>query len=333
MACVNGYKYKAMRFGYKMHKIFIDGHVGTTGLLIHQRLQARDDIELLQIPHEHRKDPELKREALGNADLVILCLPDEAARESVAMADQTTRFIDASTAHRVNPNWTYGLPEMAADHRQRIAGARYVSNPGCWATGFLLPIIPLLQNEIISPAANLNVNGVSGFSGGGREMIERYHARSADHPDDLWYSRPYSLALHHKHLPEMAHYSGLNNKPLFQPSVGHYEQGMLVSTGLFADQLSSAASLQGLYDCIGSWYENEDCVRVHEPNDDSTLDSGFLDPQGNNGTNRQDIYIFGNDNQVLLISTLDNLGKGASGAAVQNMNIMLGQDELNGLTV
>ena len=315
-----------------MHRIFIDGHVGTTGLLIHQHLQKRDDIELSDISDADRKDNEAKRAVMSEADLVILCLPDDAARESVALAPDSTRFIDASTAHRTHSDWVYGLAEINQQQRDSIRNARCVSNPGCWATGFLLPVLPLINTGLLSPATQFVINGVSGYSGGGRGMIERYRTRASQHPDNLWYSRPYSLGLQHKHLPEMQQVAGLDHRPVFQPSVGHFHQGMLVSIPLFREQFLANCSLELIYQRIADQYGNEECIKVHEPNNDAELDRGFLDPQANNETNRQDIFIFGHQDQILLISILDNLGKGASGAAVQNMNLMLGTAELQGLT-
>ena len=312
-----------------MHNVFIDGHVGTTGLLIHQRLNKRGDIKLLDISDADRKDSRRKKQVMSDADLVILCLPDDAATESLALAPDA-RFIDASTAHRTNRAWVYGLPEMHNGHRDVISSAQYVSNPGCWATGFLLPVVPLIEAKLLSTATQLVTNGVSGYSGGGRAMIERYQQQATKQPDKLWHSRPYALSLEHKHLPEMQYYARLEQTPIFQPSVGHYHQGMLLSTALFLD---SKTPPEAIHDCLLSRYEDEPCITVHEPNSDSNLDAGFLDPEMNNGTNQLDIFLFGHHSQILLISVLDNLGKGASGAAIQNMNLMLGISELEGLTI
>lgn len=316
-----------------MHKVFIDGHNGTTGLKIHQQLQTRDDIELLEISDADRKDPEVKQDLIGSADLVILCLPDAAAKQSVDFGSNSTRFIDASTAHRVDPKWTYGLPELNASQRDDISKSKYISNPGCWATGFLLPISPLIDSGMLSETSRLSVNGVSGYSGGGRGMIEQYEKQQHEHQNELWYTRPYALGLSHKHLPEMKKFAGLEDEPLFQPSVGHYHQGMLVSIPIFTDQFENRENINDVYDCLQARFAEEACVNVHKPNDQNTLQDGFLDPQSNNHTNRLDIFLFGHERQILLISVLDNLGKGASGAAVQNMNLMLGMPELTGLTI
>lgn len=316
-----------------MHKVFIDGHNGTTGLKIHQRLQTRDDIELLEISDADRKVAKVKQDVIGNADLVILCLPDEAARQSVDFGSNSTRFIDASTAHRVDPKWTYGLPELNASQRDSISTSKTISNPGCWATGFLLPVSPLIEAGMLPETSRLTANGVSGYSGGGRSMIEQYEKQKNEHQDDLWFTRPYALELTHKHLPEMKKFSNLDNEPLFQPSVGHYHQGMLVSIPVFSDQFEGMVNINDIYDCLQARFSEEACVNIHKPNDQDALQDGFLDPQSNNHTNRLDIFLFGHERQILLISVLDNLGKGASGAAVQNMNLMLGMPELTGLTI
>ena len=313
-------------------KVFIDGQAGTTGLQIDRLLGCHEQIEILRIPEADRKNPDAKQAFLNAADIVVLCLPDDAARETAAMCGSDTRVLDASTAHRVDPQWTYGLPELTADRRQTIAGATRVSNPGCWPTGFLLAIRPLVDAGLLDAERTLSVNGVSGYSGGGRQMIERYEARAADHPNDLWYSRPYRLGFGHKHLPEMQRECALARSPLFMPSVGHFAQGMLVNIPIDTSFLTRPADTHAIQTLLSERYSNEPCVRVHSANDDSVLEDGFLDPPANNGTNRIDLFVFGNDEQILVTARLDNLGKGASGAAVQNINIMLGLDEMSGLT-
>ena len=314
-------------------KVFIDGQTGTTGLQIDRLLGCHPQIEILRIPEADRKNPDTKQSFLDAADIVVLCLPDDAAQESAAMCHADTRILDASTAHRVDPEWTYGLPELTADRRQTIAGATRVSNPGCWPTGFLLAIRPLVDAELLDAGQTLSVNGVSGYSGGGRQMIERYETRTADHPNDLWYSRPYRLGFGHKHLPEMQKECALSRPPLFMPSVGHFAQGMLVNIPIDASFLNQPADALAIQALLSERYAEEPCVRVHSPNENSVLEDGFLDPQANNGTNRIDLFVFGNDEQILVTARLDNLGKGASGAAVQNINIMLGLDEMSGLTI
>jgi N-acetyl-gamma-glutamyl-phosphate reductase len=315
-----------------MANVFIDGQAGTTGLLIKERLAARPDITLLEIDPERRKDGDAKQDIIDAADVVILCLPDEAAIKTVAACNNShTRFIDASTAHRTHPNWTYGFPEMTNEQRSNIARARYISNPGCYPTGFLAGVKPLIDEAILNSDALISINALSGYSGGGRQMIESYEAREAMSPHALWYSRPYSLNLQHKHVPEMTRYSGLSTSPIFQPSVGHFYQGMLVSVPIAQAQFTKRMGLADIYTLLAARYESETCIKVHAPNDESPLTDGFLDPQGANGTNRLDLMLFGHEEQMVLIARLDNLGKGASGAAVQNMNLVLGLDEMEGL--
>ena len=317
-----------------MNKIFIDGQVGTTGLQIHERLSDRQDIEILSISDKNRKDPTVKHAIICEADIVILCLPDDAARETASLASDTSaRILDASTAHRILPDWVYGLPELTKNQRQKISEATRVSNPGCYPTGFLLSIAPLVNSGLLRKDIRLSISAVSGYSGGGHKMIEQYELRQQQSPTDLWNSRPYALNFGHKHVPEMQHYASLTYAPLFLPSVGHYPQGMLVSTPLAKEYFNKKTSLDDIYTCLETHYSDNECVNVHQPNTDETRQNGFLDPQTNNGTNRNDIHIFGSDDQMLVISQLDNLGKGAAGASVQNMNLMLGADELTGLKV
>ncbi len=317
-----------------MHKVFIDGQAGTTGLLIQARLDQREDIELVTINNVERKDEGIKQEIIKSSDIVILCLPDDAAKRSVELAqDAPVKFIDASTAHRVDPTWDFGLPELVENQRDKIQNSTRVSNPGCWSTAFLLAVRPLIDAELVSATSDLTAHGVSGYSGGGRVMIEDYEERAKTHPENLWYSRPYSLQLKHKHLPEMQLHARLANKPMFMPSVGHFHQGMLVNIPITGQAMTRIKSLEQVHLALQERYKNERCVKVHPPNTDDSLEKGFLDPQGNNHTNRIDLFVFGNNDQVLLVARLDNLGKGASGAAVQNLNLMLGVEELAGLSL
>ncbi len=317
-----------------MHRVFIDGQVGTTGLQIHERLTARSDIELLEIDPADRKKPAARKVLLNNADVVILCLPDEAAREAVALTDNPdTRFIDASTAHRTDPAWTYGFAELTAGHRDQIASARLVSNPGCYPTGFLAGLRPLVDEGVVKPDACISISALSGYSGGGKSLIEKYEQRQAEMPDALWHSRPYALQLKHKHVPEMTRYARLETPPVFLPSVGHFYQGMLVSVPLFQSQLSETMDAESIRTLLKDRYEHEPCIQVMPVNDESALDGGFLDPLAANHTNRVDLFVYGHEDQIVIIARLDNLGKGASGAAVQNLNIMLQVPEMEGLNL
>lgn len=312
-----------------MHRIFIDGQAGTTGLQIRNLLQLRTDIELLEIDPDQRKDDKARQALMEAADVVILCLPDEAARASVALSEKA-RFIDASTAHRVSEGWVYGLPELQSQQREAIATAARVSNPGCYPTGFLAAIRPLVVSGLIRKDALLSISAISGYSGGGRQLIEKY-----EDPENQarWPVRPYALQMNHKHLPEMLAYAGLDNTPAFLPHVGNFYKGMLVSTAISRDQLTRRLSPESVAAQLAEYYSSEPCIRVLEANCETELDSGYLDPQGANDSNRVDLLTYGHEDQMLLIARLDNLGKGAAGAAVQNLNLMLQAPELEGLTL
>ena len=308
-------------------RIFIDGQAGTTGLEITKRLTARDDIELLSIDNELRKRPETRRECFESADLVVLCLPDEAAREAIKLSE-TTRFIDASTAHRVHDKWVYGLPELTPNQRNAIQESRLVSNPGCYATGFVLSIRPLVDENIISKNALIRTHALSGYSGGGRQLIEQYSRVVEDEQP----TRPYAFNLSHKHIPEMQRYAGLELAPFFMPSVGNFFQGMLVQTPLFLQELNRSVQPKDLVEIYQNRYAGEPFVRVIEAPFDNELDEGYLSPTACNGSNRIDLMVFGRDQQILVVARLDNLGKGAAGAAVQNLNLMLGREESSGIS-
>jgi N-acetyl-gamma-glutamyl-phosphate reductase len=309
----------------------VDGQEGTTGLKINERLSQRTDIELLHIDPEKRKDPEERRRLLKEADIAFLCLPDAASRESVALAGGgRARIIDASTAHRTDPDWVYGLPELSKNQRALIRDASRVSVPGCHATGFNLALYPLVRGGIVAEDYPVTCQSLSGYSGGGKKLIERHQVAGIDEKS-LNMPRFYALGLNHKHLPEMQKVCGLRYPPLFTPAVGNFYQGMAVAVPLLKRLLQKQVTAREVQGLLADYYAGERFVRVMPFESGSYLDNGFLDATGCNGTNRADLFVFGHDDQILVVSRLDNLGKGASGAAVQNMNIMLGVEEGTGL--
>ncbi|MBJ6988594.1 MULTISPECIES: N-acetyl-gamma-glutamyl-phosphate reductase [unclassified Devosia] len=307
-------------------KIFIDGEAGTTGLQIRDRLAGRQDLEVLSIAPEKRKDQDERKRLLNAADVAILCLPDEAAKESVRLIDNdTTRVIDASTAFRIAEGWTYGFAEMDIGQTEAIAKARFVANPGCWPQGLIAAARPLVEARLLPGDYPLSYHGISGYSGGGRQMIEEYEAEGAK-PSQFM---PYGLTFKHKHLPEMAEYAHLNRAPLFEPTVGNFAQGMLTTMPLHLDMVADMPTGKDLHDCLSAHYAAIPNSFVEAmPYDPSAGKLASLDPQANNGTNKLSLYVFANDelNQAVIAAVYDNLGKGASGAAVQNLNIMLGVD-------
>ncbi len=310
-------------------RVFVDGQEGTTGLRIHEYLAARPDIEVLRAAPEMRKDPSERRRLLNAADVAFLCLPDVAAKESVAMVDNAnTCVIDASTAHRIDAGWTYGMPELAPDQRDRIRASKRIANPGCHATGFILLARPLVDAGIIATSALLSATSITGYSGGGKKMIEQYQSGSDPR---LSAPRPYALGLGHKHLPEMATHSRLETRPIFVPVVADFYKGLAVTIPLPLAETRRGTTAEHVHAALSERYGNERFVDVAPLHDPATLAEGFFDVQGCNDTNRVELFVFGSDTQIVLFARLDNLGKGASGAAVQSMNVHLGVDEGTGL--
>jgi N-acetyl-gamma-glutamyl-phosphate reductase len=311
------------------HVVYVDGQEGTTGLRIHEVLAARSDIELLKIDPERRKDPAERARLLNAADVAFLCLPDAAAREAVELVtNPRTCLIDASTAHRTAAGWVYGFPELAPGQRERLRAGKRIANPGCHATAFVALLRPLVDAGLVPHALPVAATSLTGFSGGGKKMIEQY---AAGGDARLQAPRPYALSLAHKHIPEMVAHTGLHARPMFLPVVGPFYKGLAVSVPLHYTQLPGGVDAAALHAALQQRYAGERFVRVMPLSDPATLADGFFDVQGCNDTNRLDIFVFGAADQALLVARLDNLGKGASGAAVQCMNVHLGVDEGLGL--
>lgn len=311
------------------HRIFVDGQEGTTGLQIQALLARRPDLELLSIDPARRKDRAERARLLNEADVAFLCLPDDAARESVSLVtNPATCIIDASTAHRIAPDWVYGLPELAPGQREALRKAKRIANPGCHATAFILLVRPLIDAGLLPASALLSATSLTGYSGGGKKMIEQYQAGG---DDELVAPRPYALSLAHKHVPEMMAHTGLVARPLFVPVVANFYKGLAVTIPLHLAQLAPGSDGAAVHRALSAHYAQERYVRVLPHGAATGAHDGYFDVQGCNDTNRCDIFVFASATQVLLMARIDNLGKGASGAAVQSMNIHLGLDETTGL--
>jgi N-acetyl-gamma-glutamyl-phosphate reductase len=308
--------------------IFIDGEAGTTGLQIRSRLESRSDLELVSIDPSLRKDDAERKRLLNSVDLAVLCLPDNAAKASVAMLEnEKTRVLDASTAHRIAPGWVYGFPELSSAQPGLIREARFVANVGCYATGAISLLRPLIDAGLVSPDQALSIQGVSGYSGGGRQLIDAFQGRNDNQGEHHLHGpyRGYGLNLNHKHVPEIRTYSRLNSIPIFTPAVGNFAQGMLVQIPLHLNNLPKRSSASDLHAAFEAHYAGQRFITVL-PLESDAIATRVLDPETLNNTNRLEVMVFENprDNLALLVARLDNLGKGASGAAAQNIDVMLG---------
>ena len=313
-----------------MVKVFIDGQEGTTGLKIVERLKGRTDIELLKIDDEKRKDTEERKKFINASDFTILCLPDIAAIEAVSLVENDhTRIIDASTAHRVDPEWAYGFPELSPEHREKIRTSKRVAVPGCYASGFISMAYPLVKSEILPKDYPVSIHAVSGYSGAGKKGIAQYEADERAKEFDT--PRQYALTQQHKHLPEMKIIPGLEYEPTFNPYVCDYYAGMTVSLPLHTRLLSRQVTPAEIRDILAEHYRNSNFVKVAELDGKDVLPDGFIGANTLEGTNNMELIVSGNEMRILVVSRLDNLGKGASGAAVQCLNIMMGIDETTGL--
>ncbi|MBN1644205.1 MAG: N-acetyl-gamma-glutamyl-phosphate reductase [Dehalococcoidales bacterium] len=310
--------------------VFIDGQHGTVGLNIHERLHARKDIELIEIAADKRKDAEAKRKILNEADIVFLCLPDDAARESVGLVtNKSVCVIDGSTAHRVKEGWVYGLPELKKEQRALIKNSKRIVVPGCHATGFVAMLYPLVAKGIVAPDYPVTSYAITGYSGGGKAMIAGYQVENLS--DDIKNPRPYSLALNHKHIPEMTKVVGLSQPPLFSPTVVNVYNGEIVFIPLVARHLKKSLPAGDIRSLLAEYYGGEPFIKVMPYPADACLKDGFMTFTDCNGTNNLEIFVFGSKENILLAARFDNLGKGSSGTAVQDMNLVLGLPETTGL--
>jgi N-acetyl-gamma-glutamyl-phosphate reductase len=312
------------------YAVYVDGQEGTTGLRINEYLAQRADIEVLRIDADKRKDAAERARLLNAADVAFLCLPDAASKEAAAMVtNPKTCLIDASTAHRTAPGWAFGLPELAKGQRAAIRDSKRIANPGCHASAFILAMRPLVDAGLLPADALVTATSITGYSGGGKSMIAEYEA--GGNPK-LIAPRPYALGLAHKHLPEMMAHTGLKSAPVFMPIVSNFYKGLAVTVPLHLSQLRAGTTPQQVRDALAAHYEGERFIHVKPLRDADTLAVGFFDVQACNDTNNVDLFVFGSEQQILVMARLDNLGKGASGAAVQSMNVHLGVDEWLGLT-
>lgn len=310
-----------------MTKVFIDGSAGTAGLRIRERLEGRPELDIITLAGEARKDPGARREALNSCELAVLCLPDAASRESVAMIENpAVRVVDTSTAHRVAPGWAYGFPELSAERREAIIMGKRVASPGCHAGGFIVLVQPLIEAGLLPASAKLCCHSLTGYSGGGKGMIADYEAQDRDVKFDS--ARPYGLSQAHKHLPEMVGITGLEAAPVFCPIVADFYCGMVVTVPLFREQLNAGYGIEDVKACYAAKYQGP-IVKYTGAMDEG----GFIDSNTLAGRDTMEVAVFGNEERMLLVSRFDNLGKGASGAAVQCINLMLGMDETAGLVL
>ena len=307
------------------HRVFVDGQEGTTGLRIHEYLAKRDDVEVLSIAQDKRKDSTERARLLNAADVAFLCLPDAAAREAVSLVtNPRTCIIDASTAHRTAPGWVFGLPELAPDQRARLRETKRIANPGCHSTGFILLVRPLVDAGLVPTSSLITASSITGYSGGGRKMIERY---TEGNDPKLAAPMPYGLTLAHKHVPEMRVHGRLDVNPVFMPIVGDFYKGLAVSVPLHLSALGHRVTPERIHAALSERYDGEAFIRVKPLRDPNALESTYFDVQACNDSNQVDLFVFANESQAVLIARLDNLGKGASGAAVQTMNVHLGLEE------